>query len=683
MDKQILEQLTNVKLTSSFELPKEEEILCINGLELKVFSDETLVVGSGAAGLRACVELLAKRVSVSAITSILFGGTSACSGSDKQTIFTCSTSANGDNVKAVAEAIRAGGCMDADMAYVEAVNSYLALDGLRMCGLDLPTDKYGTVLRYKTDHDESGRATSCGPRTSRLMVKVLAQRASALGLKLLDRASAIAIIKNSLKSDEAVGIVGICQNLVTENNPYGLFIFKTRALILAGGGAGDLYRDSVYPYKCTGTVGLALEAGMSVSNIQEQQFGIGTPRRTFPWNLSGTYMQVIPDVYSVDNEGSEHHFLDAYYENTKQLCSNIFRKGYQWPIHALRTLNYGSSLFDLAVFLEIKKGRKVYLDFRRNYQALDPNDKFSLDNLDDDVKKYLSSSGSLQDSPYLRLECMNALAIELYKMHGYDLEKDPLEFTINHQHFNGGLSIDINAKTSFSNVYAIGECAGSHGVTRPGGAALNSGQVFAIRAANSIALNLKKTTASTSDVYDFNLAVSKVQGFLERCNRQESLDFNEFKAKVQEILSDYCGFICNKEGIAYAKEVLKQLQNALEEQGLRNFTSFEDVLLWRTLIYEARAIASSMDFYLKQGGGSRGARIVCDKNSSLKPVAKAVDLSEFSLLEERAADKDWIITSKFEDGDFKTSQRAVRQDLDINNSSFEAQWNEFLTKNYQ
>ncbi len=70
-------------------------------------------------------------------------------------------------------------------------------------------------------------------------------------------------------------------------------------VVLATGGPGELYRDSVYPHKCFGSLGLALEEGLTLTNLTESQFGIGTPRSTFPWNLSGTYVQVIPYIYSV------------------------------------------------------------------------------------------------------------------------------------------------------------------------------------------------------------------------------------------------------------------------------------------------------------------------------------------------------------------------------------------------
>ena len=44
---------------------------------------------------------------------------------------------------------------------------------------------------------------------------------------------------------------------------------------------------------------------------------------------------------------------------TRMLASAIFRKGYQWPFHAERMLEYGSSLLDVAVYEETQKGRDV------------------------------------------------------------------------------------------------------------------------------------------------------------------------------------------------------------------------------------------------------------------------------------------------------------------------------------
>ena len=65
---------------------------------------------------------------------------------------------------------------------------------------------------------------------------------------------------------------------------------------------------------------------------------------------------MIPYIYSVDAEGNEYNFLADYYRTTQELASNIFRKGYQWPFHATRVMDFGSSLLDMAVAQEQQSG---------------------------------------------------------------------------------------------------------------------------------------------------------------------------------------------------------------------------------------------------------------------------------------------------------------------------------------
>ena len=66
------------------------------------------------------------------------------------------------------------------------------------------------------------------------------------------------------------------------------------------------------------------------------------------------------------------------------------------------------------------------------------------------------------------------------------------------QHNNGGLSTNHLWETNLSGLYAIGEVCASHGVTRPGGTALNAGQVGAVRAAEGIFLK-KRTQHERSE----------------------------------------------------------------------------------------------------------------------------------------------------------------------------------------
>ncbi len=119
------------------------------------------------------------------------------------------------------------------------------------------------------------------------------------------------------------------------------------------------------------------------------------------------------------------------------------------------------------------------MDFNRNPEVVPGDLPFSLDRLDDDVRAYLENNDALAPSPIERLQRMNPLSISLYKMHGYDLTTQPLQFAMNNQHMNGGIEVDIWGTNISARLFCCGgEVAGTHGVTRLGGAALNAGQVF-------------------------------------------------------------------------------------------------------------------------------------------------------------------------------------------------------------
>jgi succinate dehydrogenase/fumarate reductase flavoprotein subunit len=90
-------------------------------------------------------------------------------------------------------------------------------------------------------------------------------------------------------------------------------------------------------------------------------------------------------------------------------------------------------------------------------------------------------------TPLARLKKMNPPAIELYRSHGIDLAREPLEIAVCAQHNNGGFRGSIWWQSNLRGLFPVGEACGTHGVTRPGGAALNAGQVGSARAALFIA----------------------------------------------------------------------------------------------------------------------------------------------------------------------------------------------------
>lgn len=676
----ILDSLTDVAMPRLMPERSAAETMRVAGLSIPVYRHGCVVVGSGAAGLRAAVELKRRGGDVAIVSQSAWGGTSACSGSDKQTLHTANTADRGDDLKAMARAIRAGGAMDEDTAYIEAVGSSRAMASLQYLGLPLPQDPLGGTLRYQTDHDEVGRATSCGPRTSRLMVRVLADEAIRLGVPLYNHTTAVRILTEGEGAAARVsGVLTIRPKDAGPENPFGLTLFQTSALILAAGGPGELYRDSVYPNGCFGSLGLALDAGIELVNLTESQFGIGTRREGFPWNLSGTYVQALPHIYSVDQGGAEHHFLADYYRTTQELASNIFRKGYQWPFHATRMLDFGSSLVDLAIFRETQAGRRVFMDFNRNPAPVPGDAAFSLDRLDDDVRGYLGTAGADQALPIDRLRHMNPLAIELYRRYKIDIATAPLEFAVNNQHMNGGIAVDSWGRSSLAGCYAVGEAAGTHGVTRPGGAALNAGQVFGTRAAEHVAASGKAATAPAADLRD---AVAAGIAEIDAVLRPDSpLTIRSVRTAVQGRMSDHAGMICDPDSVEAAVAEARRLNADILAKGVAYGRPAEAVraVQWRQMALASEAVLAALSHYIRHGGGSRGARAICAPDGEAVPEIAGRPLEAVRFRVERDAHRAEQIVVRLADDALQVSTRPNRPFDETARSFFERDWPDWLT----
>ena len=448
----------------------------ISGTRVRLISVNTVIVGTGAAGFNAADRLFQYGVKdIAIVTEHILAGTSRNTGSDKQTYYKLSLSGeDADSVVQMAEVLYAGGCVDGEHALCEAALSAQSFYKLAELGVPFPKNRYGEYVGYKTDHDPARRATSAGPYTSRAMTEALQESVKSKDIPIFDKFQMIRILK---EKDTCRGI--LCVSLERTENPY--VVFKANHVILCTGGPAGMYSDSVYPNGHYGANGVAFEAGVRGKNLTEWQFGLASvsPR----WNVSGTYMQVLPRFVSTDENGNdEREFMEDFFEKQEDMLSKIFFKGYQWPFD-VKKIRDGSSIIDILVYLETRKGRKVYLDYRTN----PGNRDIDFERLDPEARAYLSNAGACFGTPIDRLVHMNEPAVSFFRDRGIDLAEKPLRIALCAQHNNGGLLVDAWWQTNLTGLYAAGEAAGTHGVTRPGGTALNAGQVGSTRAAQHIA----------------------------------------------------------------------------------------------------------------------------------------------------------------------------------------------------
>ena len=147
----------------------------LGGQTYAVYQTKTLVIGSGCAGFNAADTLYdyGSR-DIVLITEGVNMGTSRNAGSDKQTFYKLSLSADEpDSVGEMARTLFDCGGMHGDIAMVEASCSVRSFLKLANYGVPFPTNRYGAYVGYKTDHDPRRRATSAGPYTSKYMTECL------------------------------------------------------------------------------------------------------------------------------------------------------------------------------------------------------------------------------------------------------------------------------------------------------------------------------------------------------------------------------------------------------------------------------------------------------------------------------------------------------------------------------
>ena len=601
---------------------------------------KTLIIGSGAAGLAAALRLdeLNEEETI-LISESAYDSVSINAGSDKQTYYKLGLcGATPDSPRALAESYLQAGGADGDLALVEAANSVRAFMRLVDLGVPFPYDAYGQYAGYKTDHDPCRRATSCGPYTSREMCKaLLTQLARRDYRRHFQGRVAVQLLATPLEpsSNDSIPSRRIL-GAVAVNAKGELEAIMADNVVLATGGPGGLYARSVYPECHTGAIGLALEIGAVARGLPESQFGLASftslegrqvkaeigPQKglkEFRWNVSGTYMQTLPRFISTSAEGGdEREFLRPYFPNASAMLDMIFLKGYQWPFDSRKAL-VGSSFIDLCVYYETEVlGRRVFLDYTKDPADLDFNE------LGAETKEYLENSGALLPTPIARLAKMNPGAISLYKDYGIDLAKEPLEIGVCAQHNNGGLAVDARYRSrNIDGLFAIGETAGVHGVARPGGSALNSGQVGALRVAEFIAH--KKGEGSLEK--DFKAAVTnatiKICSILRHA-RENKIDWRRERREFQRRMSESGALFRSASALRDAiNEADRQLKRLLPDNyrrvddNERTITEDEiETLRNVQLCLAHRVYLQSILSEVEAGVGSRGSQITLDPNGA-------------------------------------------------------------------
>ena len=675
----------------------KQHTLNVEGADVPVTCANTIIVGAGAAAMNCAVKLVEfwrqrgvtdPQDRLLVVTGGLALGASRMSGSDKQTYYKMGTSPRvPDTAEDFAKTLTAFGCCNGDTALAEGIGSLRGFYHLVEVGVPFPHDPWGAFIGYKTDHDPYERATSAGPKTSKFMSECLQAKARRLGVQIVDKHPVVRFATGGEGEDRRITGMFCLDRAKTTAGETGLSLFVAENWVLAGGGPGEIYKTTVYPRGQVGLHAPALLAGLDACNLTESQYGLASIK--YRWNVSGTYMQAIPRIYSTDADGGDdREFLTEYFDDMPSMAANVFLKGYQWPFDAQRITDHQSTLVDMAVHQEtVVRGRRVWMDFLRNPVGAQGWDAFDLEAVGDEALDYLKATGAMQATPIERLAHMNTPAIELYAEHNIDLHSEPLEIAVCAQHMNGGFAVSKWWESSVPHTFVIGEMAGTHGVKRPGGSALNAGQVGAARAAEYIA-NVyaadQPDAPSLSDALqeeaDGTLACLNVLLKGAKAAEQTPADV---MAEIGERMTRYGAHLRSKAGAAEALRAGVEQYKRLWETGIqfadRKMLPDAVQALQQCLTHVAmlKAICGLFD----RNAGSRGSHCILDPEGiEMHPTLIDPDTNapyRFQPENEALRDEILCITANDQSEDLFDIRVAPPRPIPDRNIAFEPAWSEF------
>ena len=226
---------------------------------------------------------------------------------------------------------------------------------------------------------------------------------------------------------------------------------------------------------------------------------------------------------------------------------------------------------------------------------------------------------------------MNMPAVELYRDKGLELGKEPLEVAICAQHNNGGLAVDSWWQTNISGFFAVGEAAGCHGVYRPGGCALNSGQVGSTRAAQYIC---RLRSGSGDEDADFpelaRQAVEEMEKLAEAALSRSGNILGLYKTAAEHMSSSASAIRSRQDIASLLLSVKGKLANFQELVSAADESQLAWVFRFRDILLAQQVYLSAMMDYIISGGRSRGSALYSDENGS-KPAPSLPDYLRFQL----------------------------------------------------
>jgi len=494
---------------------------------------------------------------------------------------------------------RIGGLVsDYDLAEILARGAAKAFQFLDDLGVPWVRKDDGSPDQFVTDGSLYPRACYTGPYTAVHISQALVKELKTRPVRIVERAMVVDLLVD--RTENAVRGA-----LLIHEGSAQVFQISAKAIVLATGGAGQVFAHNVFPPDCTGDgLALALRAGAELVNLEFVQIGLCSTATGLA--CSGSMMRALPRF---TNDAGEDLLLKhlARQHSPQDALDILFSKGASWPV----SYREPSHLIDVIASAEMADGRRVFLDYASNPYGLQS------DSLPEAAADWYAGKGlslgapPVFDRPFTRLEAINRPSIQWFAERGISLATgDMLEIAPSAQHFQGGIKIRHRGDTTLARLYAAGEVAGGqHGANRPGGNALLDCQVFGrISGASAAAF------ARSVQRVDGNSPVMAAE-CLDRLFSADGLPPDQVRTEVQSLMSEHCSVIRTRAGLCLLSNRLSELR----QQGIRenNPLCSRDIEAVNVLWSASAIVASAL-----HRGESRGPHLLFSDARSRTPLPR-------------------------------------------------------------
>lgn len=492
-------------------------------METKTISTDVLIIGSGGAGSRAAIEVDEaglKGLIVSKGLTFRSGCTGMAEGGYNAVFKAVDAD---DSIEAHIEDTLKGGSYLNDKKLVDILvhESPDRLIDLENYGAIFDRQESGKINQRPFGGQQYRRTCFQGDRTGHELMTALKEEIIKRDIQTIEE-----VMVTSLVLDESlrqvIGAVGL--DLAKSQIIY----FKAKAVILASGGAGNLYPITSNTIQKNGDgFMLAWNAGANLIDMEQIQFhptGMVTPDSKKGVLVTEAVRAEGGKLLNKDGQ----RFMKKYAPEKMELATRdvVARSIYQEIIEG-RGSEHGG----------------VYLDITHLPDEL----------IDE------------------KLETM----VLQFKNVGIDIKNEKIEVAPTAHHFMGGVKIKPDCSTNVANLFAAGEVSGGvHGANRLGGNALADTQVFGKRAGESAA-----KAASETDFKENPEMVHEEKTRIESLIKDGSINPTEFKNNLKQLMWEKVGIVRDEKNLNKALRQLQEMKKDLNDLKVENKAQYNTELV--------------------------------------------------------------------------------------------------------